>query len=90
MVLLAMIEPAIPFLLKPFLDGTFVEWDPEFLFWSPILLMVLFLVRGTCGMASQVAFSWVSGKLVLDLRELMFERILNLPTSFTMRMRPGS
>ena len=82
MVLLALTEPAIPFLLKPLLDGTFVERDPQFLFWSPILLMVLFLVRGTCGMASQVAFAWVSGKLVLDLRELMFERILNLPTSY--------
>ena len=82
MVLLALTEPAIPFLLKPLLDGTFVERDPEFLFWSPIFLMVLFLVRGTCGLASQVAFAWVSGKLVLDLRKLMFERILNLPTSY--------
>jgi subfamily B ATP-binding cassette protein MsbA len=82
MVLLALTEPAIPFLLKPLLDGTFVERDPQFLFWSPILLMVLFLVRGTCGLASQIAFAWVSGRLVLDLRELMFERILNLPTSY--------
>ena len=82
MVLLALTEPAIPFLLKPLLDGTFVERDPEFLFWSPIFLMVLFLVRGTCGMASQAAFAWVSGRLVLDLRELMFERILTLPTAY--------
>jgi len=82
MVLLALTEPAIPFFLKPLLDGTFVERDPEFLFWSPIFLMVLFLVRGTCGLASQIAFAWVSGKLVLDLRKLMFERILNLPTSY--------
>jgi subfamily B ATP-binding cassette protein MsbA len=82
MVLLATTEPAIPLLLKPLLDGTFVERDPQFLFWSPILLMVLFIVRGVCGMASQAAFAWVSGKLVLDLRELMFERILTLPTSY--------
>ncbi len=82
MVLLALTEPAIPYLLKPLLDGTFVERDPEFLFWSPIVLMVLFLVRGICSLASQVAFAWVSGKLVIDLRELMFERILNLPTTY--------
>jgi len=82
MVLLAITEPAIPLLLKPLLDGTFVERDPQFLFWSPILLMILFLVRGTCGLASQTAFAWVSGKLVLDLRQLMFERILSLPTSY--------
>lgn len=82
MVLLALTEPAIPYLLKPLLDGTFVERDPEFLFWSPIVLMVLFLTRGTCTLASQVAFAWVSGKLVYDLRRLMFERILGLPTAY--------
>jgi len=82
MVLLALTEPAIPLLLKPLLDGTFVERDPQFLFWSPIFLMALFLVRGACGLVSQIAFAWVSGKLVLDLRELMFERILNLPTGY--------
>ena len=82
MVLLALTEPAIPFLLKPLLDGTFVERDPQFLFWSPIVLMVLFLVRGTCSLVSQAAFAWVSGKLVLDLRQLMFEKILHLPTRY--------
>jgi subfamily B ATP-binding cassette protein MsbA len=82
MVLLALTEPAIPYMLKPLLDGTFVDRDPEFLFWSPIFLMVLFLARGTFSLVSQVAFAWVSGKLVLDLRELMFERILTLPTAY--------
>ncbi len=82
MVLLALTEPAIPYFLKPLLDGTFVERDPQFLFWSPILLLVLFLVRGSCNLASQAAFAWVSGKLVLDLRRRMFERILGLPTSY--------
>jgi ATP-binding cassette, subfamily B, bacterial MsbA len=82
MVLLGLTEPAIPFLLKPLLDGTFVDRDPQYLFWSPIVLMLLFLVRGICSLASQVAFAWVSGKLVLDLREQMFDRILSLPTAY--------
>ncbi len=82
MVLLALTEPLIPYFLKPLLDGTFVDRDPQFLFWSPIVLLVLFLVRGTCNLVSQIAFAWVSGKLVFDLRKHMFERILNLPTSY--------
>ena len=32
--------------------------------------------------ASQAAFAWVSGRLVFDLRSLMFERILDLPTAY--------
>ena len=81
-VLVALTEPAIPYFLKPLLDGTFVERDPRFLFWSPILLILLFAVRGALNLASGVAFAWVSGKLVLDLRQLMFERILGLPTQY--------
>jgi len=81
-VLLALTEPAIPILLKPLLDGTFIERDPVYLFWSPILLMLLFILRGCCNVASQMAFAWVSGMLVLDLRRSMFERILALPTTY--------
>ena len=81
-VILALTEPAIPFLLKPLLDGTFVERDPDYLFWSPIFLLALFLVRGTANFISQVAFHWVGGKVVMDLRREMFERILSLPTPY--------
>jgi len=81
-VVLALTEPAIPWLLKPLLDGTFVERDPHYLFWSPILLLILFLVRGSANFLSRVAFQWVGGKVVLDLRKQMFERLLTLPTAY--------
>jgi len=81
-VILALTEPAIPMLLKPLLDGTFVERDPDYLFWSPILLLLLFLVRGASNFISQVAFHWVGGRVVMDLRRDMFERILSLPTTY--------
>ena len=81
-VILALTEPAIPWLLKPLLDGTFVERDPEYLFWSPIMLLVLFLVRGGSNFLSHVAFQWVGGKVVLDLRKRMFDRLLSLPTAY--------
>ena len=81
-VILALTEPAIPMLLKPLLDGTFVDKDPGYLYWSPIVLLVLFIVRGTDNFVSKAAFSWVSGRLVLDLRKVLFARILTLPTSY--------
>ena len=81
-VILALTEPAIPSLLKPLLDGTFVERDPDYLFWSPILLLLLFLVRGGSNFISRVAFNWVGGKVVLDLRREMFDRLLSLPVAY--------
>ncbi len=82
MVILAVTEPAIPWLMKPMLDGSFVEKDPVIIFWSPILLILLFSVRGIMNFISTVAFEWVAGKVVLDLRRLMIERILTMSTSY--------
>lgn len=82
MVLLAMTEPAIPMLMKPMLDGSFVAKDPDYVFWSPILLILLFTVRGLMNFVTNVAFEWVAGKVVLDLRRMMIERILTMGTAY--------
>ncbi|PUB89543.1 MAG: hypothetical protein DBP01_09930, partial [gamma proteobacterium symbiont of Ctena orbiculata] len=71
MVVLALTEPAIPWLMKPMLDGSFVEKDPAIIFWSPILLILLFSIRGIMNFISGVAFEWVAGKVVLDLRRMI-------------------
>ena len=42
MILLAATEPAIPALLKPMLDGTFVDKDPDVIRWTPVILIGLF------------------------------------------------
>ncbi|MBW9265334.1 MAG: lipid A export permease/ATP-binding protein MsbA [Candidatus Thiodiazotropha sp. (ex. Lucinisca nassula)] len=82
MVVLALTEPAIPWLMKPMLDGSFVEKDPAIIFWSPILLILLFSIRGIMNFISGVAFEWVAGKVVLDLRRMMIERILTMGTPY--------
>ena len=82
MILLAATEPAIPALMKPLLDGTFVQKDPDFIFWMPILLVALFALRGVLAFASTMAVVWVGGMVVQDLRQAMFERLLVLPTGF--------
>ncbi len=82
MVILAMTEPAVPVLMKPLLDGSFVDKDPDIIFWSPILLLLLFSIRGVMNFLSSIAFEWVSGRVVLDLRTHMIERILSLPNSY--------
>ncbi len=81
-VFLAATEPAIPYLMKPLMNKAFVERDELYMFWMPIALLVLYMVRGVSAFISRVAFQWVSGKVVLDLRREMFERIMTLPVPF--------
>ena len=90
MVVLGLSEAGIPALLKPVLDGTFVEQDPVYLAWAPVGIIALFLVRGIAGIGSNAAFSAISTRLVFDLRTEMFGRLLNLPTDFYDRHASGT
>lgn len=82
MALVAATEPAFPALLKPLLDGSFVNKDSTLTHWVPLLLIGLFLVRGVATYISTYAISWVASKLVLDLRALMFRKLVSLPTRY--------
>ena len=82
MVILAATEPVLPALMKPLLDGSFVEKDPMVIRWVPIALVVLFVVRGVFMFLSGYAVSYVGERVVLDLRAAMFNKLLTLPTSF--------
>lgn len=82
MVVLAATEPAIPALLKPLLDGSFISKDLTWIRLIPILLIGIFLVRGVASFASNVSLGWVSHRVVMDLRGEMFDRLLNLPARF--------
>lgn len=75
-------EPAMPALMKPMLDGTFIDKDPFLMTWVPALIVGLFLVRGVAGYVSDYAVAWIGTRVVMDLRVQMFDRLLTLPTPF--------
>jgi subfamily B ATP-binding cassette protein MsbA len=82
MIVTAATEPVLPALLKPLLDGSFVKRDMSNLHLIPIAIVGLFVLRGVFSYAGDYALSWVSNKVVLDLRNAMFARLLALPTRY--------
>ncbi|MCB1769864.1 MAG: lipid A export permease/ATP-binding protein MsbA [Candidatus Competibacteraceae bacterium] len=75
-------EPMIPALIKPLLDGSFVEKDPHTIRLMPILLVTVFIVRGVTGFIGSVGMHWIAHRVVMDLRDAMFNRLLTLPTCY--------
>jgi subfamily B ATP-binding cassette protein MsbA len=75
-------EPLLPALLKPLLDGTFVHKDDAVIRWAPLLILVIFFVRGVSSFVGSYAIGWVGNKVVMDLRDAMFRKLLALPTRF--------
>lgn len=75
-------EAGFPALLKSLLDGSFVEKDPVTIKLMPLLLVGIIFLRGLSSFASSYAMSWIANKMVMDLRDAMFKRLVTLPTRF--------
>ncbi len=79
---LAATQPAMPYLMKPLLDGSFVEKDPQMILLVPLLLVGLAIIQGLATIVSSVAMESVATKVVFNLRERMLQKLLVLPTRF--------
>ncbi|MES2353029.1 MAG: lipid A export permease/ATP-binding protein MsbA [Pseudomonadota bacterium] len=87
MVVTALTQPVFPALLKFMVDGAFGQKQPLLLGIFPakvvpFLIVLLFLVRGLANFVSSYSISWVGSKLVMDLREAMFAKLLALPNRY--------
>ncbi len=75
-------EPLLAFLLQPLLDGTFVNRDELVIRWAPVLIIAIFLLRGIASFVGTYAIAWVGNRVVMDLRDRMFDKLLTLPTRY--------
>lgn len=82
MVLTAATEPLFPALMQPLLDGSFVKKDTSNPYLIPAALIGIFLVRGMLSYLGSYTLAWVSNHVVLDLRNAMFRRLLQLPVRY--------
>ena len=82
MMVVAATEPVLPALMKPLIEGTFIEKDPVVIQWLPAVIVGLFLVRGVATFLAAYGFSWVGTRLVTDLRNVLFGKLLTMPAAF--------
>ncbi len=80
--LYAATTPGVAMFMKPLLDGSFVERDPKYIFWTPIILILLFAIRGIASYMNGVCTNWVVGRVVFDVQTQMISRLVTLPTVF--------
>jgi subfamily B ATP-binding cassette protein MsbA len=80
--LAAATEPLFPALMKPLLDKGFGQGEQGWLAWLPLAIVGIFVLRGVAGFLAGYGMSWVSNKVITDLRQLMFERLMRLPASY--------
>src|SRR5574338_257557 len=82
MIIVAATEPVLPAIMKPLLDGIFVDKNPTIMRLMPLAIVALFVVRGLAEYTATFCINWVGNKVVMDLRAAMFGRLLELPVPY--------
>ncbi len=75
-------EPLFPALLKPLLDKGFGQNESSWLTWLPLAIIGIFILRGITGFLSSYGMSWVANRVITDFRQIMFGRLVRLPTDY--------
>ena len=76
MIIHAITDTSFAAIIKPLLDGSFIEKDPEFIQLMPILIILIFIFRGLGSFMSSYGMAYVGRSLIRDIRRQMFDKIL--------------
>lgn len=90
MVVYAASQLGFTMLLRPLVDGTFVERDPWIITWVPLAIVVVFLIRGVAEFIYTFSMQWIGRMVVKRLRSELFARLIDLPTRYYDNAAPGT
>ncbi|HDV7284795.1 TPA: lipid A ABC transporter ATP-binding protein/permease MsbA [Mannheimia haemolytica] len=82
LVLNALVDSSLIYLLKPLLDEGFGQANNDFLKLMAVLVVVFILVRGITNYIASYCLAWVSGKVVMTLRRHIFQHLMYMPVSY--------
>ena len=80
MIGIAATEPIFPAIMKYLIDKGFQTPDQRLVWAIPLGIVLLFTLRGVLSFCTNYLMTWISTRLVIDLRRQLFAKILKLPT----------
>jgi len=89
MIVFAATDTGFAALMKPMLDGNFIEHDPDTVKLVPLALIALFMFRGLAGFLSRYGMSWIGRRIIQVLRRELFHQLLRLPSQYFDRNPAG-
>ncbi|MEO0318864.1 MAG: lipid export permease/ATP-binding protein MsbA [Pseudomonadota bacterium] len=89
MLVTAATEPAVAGLMKLLLDEGFSKAGTFPLWWVPLIVVGIFVIRGLSTFTTNYMMAWVSGRMMTQLRQQMFTRLLDVPLGFYDKQSTG-
>ncbi|MEA1970009.1 MAG: ABC transporter transmembrane domain-containing protein, partial [Thermodesulfobacteriota bacterium] len=80
---------SLAFLVKPALDGIFLNKNASMLKWIPIVIIAIYFIKGACSYGQTVLMSFIGQRVVTDLRSNLYNHIQRQSLSFFNRNPTG-
>ena len=89
MLVVAGSSSATAFIVKPVLDDIFLKQNEAMLKLMPILVVIIFILRGVAMYGQEYLMNYVGEHIIKRLRDALFDRIIGLPLAFFHKERTG-
>ena len=80
----------MPFLVRGIFDDIFAAKNALMLYALPVVILLVFVVRGFANYGNQYLTEWVAQRVITDLRDVMNQRVQYLPLSYFNRTPTGT
>lgn len=76
--------------LNNLLEKLFVQGNESYAAFAAVGIVVIFLINGLSHFVAGYGMQWVGNKVILDFRNLMFQRLIRLPEPFFSQTSTGT
>jgi subfamily B ATP-binding cassette protein MsbA len=74
-------ETAFPALMKQLMDNGFQGVTSFSVWWVPIVVLGIFIVRGSATFVAHYSMEWLANNVLRDIRQALFAKLVTLPSS---------
>lgn len=78
----AVVEALMVWMIEPLMDEALVAHNLETAKWMPVAFIVVFIIRGVGGFATEASLGWIGRSVISSLRREVFRKYLTLPARF--------
>lgn len=89
MIGVALATASLAYLVKPALDDIFLQKDSSMLIYIPLIVAIVYIVKGLCDFAQYYLMAYVGQSVIRDLREEMFTKLEQMSVGFFVRHSTG-
>ncbi len=81
-IVVSLIDAGFAWLMKPIINHGLISHDIGFIRWLPLIIILIFLLRGMAWFLSTYFINRVARNIVMDFRRMIFSHLLRLPANF--------